>query len=183
MYAPDDLASVLPTRVGDVDVHVAWEGSDLSSLDSREGKWWQALATRVGKDAADIRLAIGTGVPPGGLGPDGLPLVIWAIRIEGVPASTWAESYWDIHLKAPLGDGVADEYVWGWRDIDGREVFAALWTPEAMADLRALDPSIQLPDDTGHWGYPVGEVLFWVGIPFDWPVPTPTIEDVLAELP
>lgn len=182
-YAPDDLASVLPAQVGDVEVRVAWDVTDPAALATGDADLWRLLAGGVGKEEDDVRASVGIGTPPTGLDDEDIPLVIWAFRIDGTPAADWTEAFWDLALSALLGAGVRDDYAASWAEVDGRDVYSVLWTPEVMAEMRALDPEMQLPDDTGHWLYPVGEVLFWVGMPFDWPVPTPPIEDVLAELP
>lgn len=182
-YTSDSVASLLPTRVGDVGIDIVWNGSGLSSTDSQDVVFWQDFLAGYGKEADELQSATGVGVPPGGLGSDDLPFIIWAVRIEGVPASEWAESYWSAIWETLHAGGLAGAYLSEWRDIDGRDVYAAVWTPEELAEWRALDPSMQLSDDTGYWLYPVGEVMFLVRIPFDWPVPTPTIEEVLAELP
>jgi hypothetical protein len=179
----DDVASLLPTRVGDVGVEVAWAGTGLAASDSRDAAFWRDFLAAYGKEAADLQSATGVVVPPGESGPDALPLVIRAVCIEGVPASRWAESYWSAVWDTFLAAGLGGEYLSEWRDIDGHDVYAVVWTPEVLAGLRALDPSMHLSADTGYWLYPVGEVVFLVIIPFDRPVPTPSIEDVLAGLP
>lgn len=182
-YVPGDVTSLLPKRIGDADIDVVWHGSGLSSADSRDVAFWQAFLAGYGKEADDLQSATAVAVPPGGLGPDDLPLVIWALRIDGLPARTWAESYWSAIWETLRAGGSAGAYTSEWRDIDGRDVYATVWTPAELAEWRAVAPSMQLSDDTGYWLYPVGEVVFLVSIPFDWPVPPPTIVDVLAELP
>ena len=181
LYAPEDVAALLPTRVGEVDLFI-WDEVDVWDGDFFDAtRFWAALLERSNTDAPEIRAA-GSLALPTGASTDTLPFVIWAFRIDGVPAATWAESYLELAVRIGDPDGEA-KYEVGWRSIDGRHVMAAVWPAHDLAQMREVVPDWHVPDDTGHWMYPVGEVLFAVTIPFDWPVPPPTIADVLAELP
>lgn len=177
LYAPEDLASSLPARVGDADLLL------FDDIDATVGmeELFASLLERSGTDAPEVRAAVALALPAGASA-DTLPLAIWAFRVDGVPAATWAASYLEIAVRVGNPDGEAS-YEVGWHSIDGRHVMAAVWPANDLASMRATKPSLHVPDDAGHWMYPVGEVMFAIMIPFDWPVPPPTVADVLAELP
>ncbi len=168
-YAPDDLVSILPSSIGDIPFHVV---AGPNSLDGGRREWWSDLLLRLGRVPSDVRQASGAG-RPAGVAWDGAPLGVAATRVDGVLAATWVEQLRDRYLAG--NDDVLEAE---WRVMGEREVLAITFTDEALAD------ATEQGWPTGLYLYPVGEVMFIVTMPgYGYPDDTPTIEDVLAELP
>ena len=124
-FPPDDLATVLPQRIGRTDLVVLGDGvpdSEGPGLPS-----WTLFLARFGKDVGESRMAVALALA-NGLESDDVPLTVQAIRIDGVRATAWTEPFFDELLGDP-GFEAPEDYVSGWRVIDGRDVYAVLLPP------------------------------------------------------
>ncbi len=168
-FAPDDLASIIPSQVGDIDLSIL----DFSAVSSADAEWtagWRDVLVPLGLEPEDVRAAGGYGVHPEG---DRF-LSIEATRIVGAQAADfWAGVFEGLRRES---QAVADQLpvaAMDWQDIGDRRVVVVTFDG---ADDRFIE-----------YLYPKGEVLFRVRlgrVGSDPDAPTePTIEDVLAELP
>ena len=153
LYAPDDLASILPSQVGPVTLSI--ESFDGPEQVAEDPELFGDLFLRLGKDPSDYSLAAARGESE-----DGSSLVyVAAFRIEGVLADDWG---FDGVMTFDLDEPPPGWHV-EWRDIGDRRV--AVMSDEGFEAGRSA-------------AYAKGEVFFYlVG------VGGVTIEDVLAELP
>ena len=168
LYAPDDLASIIPSQVGDIDLSIL----DFSAVSSADAEWtagWRDVLVPLGLEPEDVRAAGGYGVHPEG---DRF-LSIEATRIVGAQAADfWAGVFEGLRRES---QAVADQLpvaAMDWQDIGDRRV--------VVVTFDGHDRFIE-------YLYPKGEVLFRVRLGRVGPDPDaptePTIEDVLAELP
>ena len=158
-FAPDDLASLLPRRIGEAEMAVACAGGEalvgMFGLDAV-----QSLLVPLGKDPSDVRLAMASTGRQVGVA----RLNVIAVRVGGIAAMSIAESMMSMELESILGpalQGVSDE----WRYLEGREVLHVVFEKG--------------PDDCMAF-YPKGEVLFFVMKSGEPPL---DVLDVLAALP
>ena len=168
-YAPEDLTSVIPTKVGDIDLSIL----DYSAVASADAEWaagWRDVLVPLGLEPKDVRAAGGYGVHPEG---DRF-LSIEATRIVGAQAADFWEGVLDGLRRE--SQAVADQLpvaAMDWQDIGDRRVVVLTFDG---ADDRFIE-----------YLYPMGEVLFRVRLGRVGPDPhaptEPTIDDVLAELP
>jgi hypothetical protein len=154
MYAPTDLAAVLPGRVGDITLQITQAAADdavIGAYDAYAASW---LARHRGAAASEKRVLRSAKVA-GIDASSGKPLVMYAVRVDGVPTTDAVALVDDIGLGPSLR---GETY-----RIDGQDV---TWAAHGG----------------GVWSqfYQMGEVLFVAVGSSDVDV---TVEDVLAELP
>jgi hypothetical protein len=167
LYAPDDVASIIPSQVGDIDLSIL----DYSAVaDAESAAFWRDVLVPLGLEPEDVRAAGGYGVHPEG---DRF-LSIEATRIVGAQAADFWEGVFEGLRRE--SQAVADRLpvaAMDWQDIADRRVVVVTFDG---ADDRFIE-----------YLYPKGEVLFRVALGRVGPDPDaptePTIEDVLAELP
>lgn len=153
LYAPEDLAAVLPTQVGPLTLDIqSFDGSEQVAEDPAK---YEDVFLRLGKEPSDYSLATARGEAE-----DGSSVVyVAAFRIEGVFADDWG---FDEVLAYDLDDPPPDRHV-EWNDIGDRRV--AVISHDAS-------------EATWSAAYAKGEVFFFLvgggGV---------AIEDVFAELP
>ena len=134
------------------------------------------------KSPDDIWVADGMGYPTGDedtLDRDGPSFDLWAMRVEGIAADVLVVP-WVYGAFAASED--FDESLWqmGWRDIDGREVFAATLIPELSEEAVAR---LGASPEFGWYVLAKGEVLFVVSLPLTHPSGGPSLTEILAALP
>jgi hypothetical protein len=86
-----DLEAMLPSTIGSVTFQkTSVDGSQIAGagtpLDTSK---MDPLLSKYGKSIADVRLAIATGT---GGATTGMPEMVYAIQLKGVPASEWVQS-------------------------------------------------------------------------------------------
>jgi hypothetical protein len=96
LYAPDDLASLLPSTLNGLPLaSVAGRGDEMVSLGIDDPEWLEQVLAPLGKEPSDYQKAVAmTGDP---LTPDDMD---WALAPEG---------YW---IRAMRVDGVPGEVLW-----------------------------------------------------------------------
>ncbi len=155
LYAPDDMALLLPRQVADVPLTVTSADDPGLVFDDH----LEDLLLLYAKDREDLRMAVAGSVPDTY---GDRPLTIFAIRLDGVPAEAWLDTYlaaslpWDESGSLPENFHLDDAEVGG-RDVRVLTVAGGTFT-----------------------FYPMGEVLF---VAAAIGVGAPAIDDVLAELP
>lgn len=88
--AAGDLESMLPSTVGDMTFQkTSIDGSQIPGAGSPiDTSKVDPLLSKFGKTIADVRLAIATGTGAAG----GLPAMVYALQIKGVPATEFAQA-------------------------------------------------------------------------------------------
>ena len=177
MYAPEDLAVALPSRVGEYEVRVA-----TGVLPPTYQEVYRDMLRPFGQSPEDIRGADGMGYPAGdedALDRDGSSFDLWAMRVEGIPADALVVPW--VYGAFNASESF-DEALWqmGWRDIDGREVYAATPIPELMEDAVSR---LGANPEAGWYVFAKGEVMFIVRLPLTHPSGSPALSEILAELP
>ena len=177
LYAPDDLATTLPTTVGDYEVRIV-----TGALPPTYREVYRDMLLPFGRTPDDVLVADGMGYPTGdedALDRDGPSFDLWAMRVEGIPAAALVEPW---VFGAFAASDAFDESLWqmGWRDIGGHDVYAATpipkWWDEAVA-REGANPEF------GWYLLAKGEVMFIVSLPVSHAVSSPTLVELLAELP
>jgi hypothetical protein len=168
-YAPDDLTQALPAEVGEYALAVQTASAD--------DPMWQQTVLGFGLDPNEVQGAGGIISFADGAG----TIVLYAMRIKGVDATTWAETVASalVEEMATIENPHEDWMATGWRSIDGREVYARTLAPESADLASRLEVEGNL--DTGFYIYPAGEVLYVVLV--YGPAAGPTISEVFAALP
>ena len=149
------MALLLPRQVADVPLKVTNTDDPDSVFDGH----LEDLLLLYAKDREDLRMAVAGSVPDTY---GDRPLTIFAIRLDGVPAEAWLDTYLATSLPWEASGSLPEGFHLGDAEVDGREV-------------RVLT----VAGGTFTF-YPRGEVLFLAAaIGGD----APAIDDVLAELP
>ncbi len=198
LFAPEDLAFTIPSRVGDYELDI---DADVE-MDPASRDMWSDILLPLRKEPADVQRVTAKAYPIGEASDESAESAfsVSALRVDGVPAGDYAERAMDSALEA-AGRGSAMMQS-EWRVIDGREVYSlTLAPPEALvqvaiedaeaqgfelteqelADLRAYE--IPNPDFGLHL-YPKGEVLYGINLYImEAPEGLPTLAEILAELP
>ena len=175
--SPDGFPSAEPLQIGDFTVQ--W----VPMTGFTAGPEWDDLLASVGKEPDDIEHVDSVTFLPGD---DGTPasadsaLAMMAFRIEGVPALDITEAFYLAALGLPIDADLTDtSFGAEWFDHDGREVYAS-----NLSTLHAgsAPPPEEWNPEFGVYLYPVGEVLYWVSIPWDLDA-APSLGDILDALP
>jgi hypothetical protein len=176
LAAPQDVAFVLPARVGSYELEVR----EVPFEPGPDDGFWGDLLLSLGKEPSDVRQAVGIGRPaPDSVdGPDTeADAQLWMMRIEGVPADAYVELLAErtVELASPeLRQMLQRE----WRVMDERDVYAVTLTSGALGMV-----GDQMSERLGMYFYPAGEVLFFLRIPQDYPADAPSVDEFLAALP
>jgi hypothetical protein len=141
-YAPDDLASVLPQAVGGLSLEVEGEGGSEYLAESLGSESLASILKSdggIGYDPDKMSFALASSSP----GRDDARLIVWALRVAGVPAD---------ELGAPAGNQVwealTDLGMWpGYHYTEqrvGEVVFGAVITSDEL-DITYDDVRAALP--------------------------------------
>lgn len=135
-----------------------------------------------GKSLDDIQAADGMGYPAGddgALDRDGQSFDLWAMRVEGIAADALVVPW---VYGAFTASEEFDGSLWqmGWREIDGREVYAATLIPELSEEAVAR---LGANPEFGWYVLAKGEVLFVVSLPLTHPSGGPSLTEIFAALP
>ena len=170
---PDDLATTLPSSVGEYQVLVDLPPAHMERF--LEG--WQSVPMPEGKDLSDVHAVRGEGFPAGEepIDRDRPAFTIWVAQVDGVPATEMLE---------PVVDAVVDSMpeelqaiIQTQRQtIEGRDVYAILW-PELLEMVDGGNP------ESGIYHYPKSELLFQIMLPPYHATGSPPIAEILASLP
>jgi len=180
-YAPDDLTTALPARVGDYELQIGSVDLELMPDDYR--RFWQELLAVLGVAPEAMRQAYGIGHQPFD-DAGGIPFDIKVVRIVGMPATSWVDDVIAQHLDW-TGPEERTRFDERWQVIAGRHIWTSVITPEAFAAVVADhgDRYSDASDEVGFYLYPKGEVMFALAIPFPYPQDAPTVAEILAGLP
>ena len=144
LYAPDDLASVLPRQVGDVTLQVEGEGGSeylAESLGSENLTTILKADGGLGYDPDKLHFARASSSP----GRDDPRLVVFAVRVEGIAADDLGyfagNQVWDALTDLGPWTGYADLY---WERRIGEVLFGAVITSDDL-DVTFDDVKAALP--------------------------------------
>jgi len=168
LFAPGDLASTIPSMVGDYEVAIEAGPLDVDVYEEA----WIDLLLPLGKDTSDVRTADGYGLPDR----NNPAFQVSAMHIAGVPAADLIEPMVD-----GIIDGMPEKYQAfaqvDWRIIEGRDVYAIAWTPELLEQADGGNT------EAGIYHYANGEVLFQIVVPPYHAAGSPPLSEILAALP
>jgi len=176
-YAPDDLATALPTQIGEYEVRVT-----TGVLPPTYREVYRDMLLPFGRSPDGVLVADGMGFLAGdeeALARDGSSFDLWAMRVEGIPAAALVVPW--VHGAFTVSESF-DESLWqlGWRDIDGREVYAATLTRELIEDAVTR---LGANPEFGWYVHAKGEVMFILRLPLTQPSGSPSLSEILATLP
>jgi len=174
-FVADDLASTIPTTVGDYGVAIEAGPLDVDVYEDA----WRDLLQPLGKDTSDVQTADGYGFPAGdeeALARDGPAFQVSVMRVDGVPAAELVEP-----MVGGILEGMPAEYQAfarvDWQVIDGRDVYSIVWTPALLEQVEGGNT------ESGIYHYANGQILFQVVVPPYHPAGSPALTEILARLP
>ena len=146
LYAPEDLALVIPTRLASFEMEV-----DTGSLDDGDLGWdaetWRDILLPLGREPQEGRWAIGSGATdPDDTSSHGAA-TIEAIRVDGLLAGLLLDGYAEASAAQQAAAGQPPTPA-EWLDVDGRHL-------RVIPSPGGWFPPLYL--------YPKGEVLFVIG--------------------
>jgi hypothetical protein len=166
LYAPEDMAFTIPTRVGSHDLEIVAAGLDRLAGSGEAREVWRDFLLPLGKEPSDVRIAVGVGgySPPSldGSSTFELAVAIMAVRVDGVPAEQVIDTL--VQTVVVTDFEPPDEVHQEWQEVEGRRMQV-----------------VRFDDDPPQYMYPNGEVLFYITIADE--EIAPTLSEVLAELP
>ena len=170
LYAPEDLAFVLPRHVAALSLDVETLEPD-EVLETYGFDWLQDLLVPHGKDPTDLHMATAFSNTED---LDRPWLFLSAMRVEGVDGVSLVQPVAERARLDPFFERVFRE----------DPVDPPYGMTLARQDIGGRNVMVVTRDDDDGWFlmYPKGEVLF-TAVSVPWDNPTVTIEDVLAELP
>lgn len=157
LFAPDDLASVVPSSVGGVALTVMGDRGE-----GGQGFLWgpdieRDFLTPLGRVPEDVRQAVGLTDP---VAPE---VAVIALRVDGIDGEVMLDALIDAMMVRPEVATAPPDITFEWLDIDGRRV--------RLIATEGGPPT---------YLYAKGEVGFVIALAEDG---TLTVEEVVAELP